>query len=396
MSTRPYYKTWSIQSEAPYLPVAGAEGTQFIMENGEKVHDLISTSFQAGFGHSQAVILNRIRSQMEVQATAFPKADNISVKNVSKELLAYLKLDEGKIFYTVSGAEGIENALKMARQIRKAEIVLARENSYHGASLGALSVTGDWRNKAHKTVNYWTIRIPEPTAENAIGHTRQLIEDVGSDNIAAFCLETISGANGVITGDPKWWTGIQELCDEFGILLILDEVTCGFRRTGSAFAFQKFPIHPHFVVLGKAISGGYIPFGAVWTHKKISGFYEKQMFACGLTNYAHPLGLAALEGVLDLLNAKGFIKTVEELEETFAKELKELEKLKSVKAIRVHGLLSAIDFHSTTLDWQKLFKAGIHVMASTNRIILAPPLAMSKEHLHEAMGILRSQIGGGK
>lgn len=394
---RPYYMTWSAQENPTCVPVARAEGSHFILESGAVLQDMLSTSFQAGFGHNHAHILEKLRGQLEGLMVAFPKADFELKKRATARLLEYLGLDGGKIFYTVSGAEGIENAVKLARQVRGADIILARSNSYHGASLGALSITGDWRNKAHHTVDQWTVRIPEPDAPGALEATRRAILETGPGKIAGFCLESISGANGVITGDAAWWEGIQELCDEFGLFLILDEVLCGFNRTGRPFAFQGFPVRPHFVVMGKAISAGYVPFGAVWTHVKIADYYAERTFAAGLTNYAHPLGLAAMEGVLDVLTDEEFLRSVKELESAFQTEMRALAEDPAVKAMRCHGLLGAADFSRPgEFRWQDFAEAGVHLLCNDTRLVLCPPMVMTRQELETGFAAIRKVVSGGR
>ena len=129
--------------------------------------------------------------------------------------------NEGKIFYTTGGAETIENALKIARDITQKKVVLARRNSYHGATMGALTVTGDWRNPAHQLPNEWVVRIPEPNEPNAILETKKIIEEIGGDNIAALIAETITGGNGVMIPTKEWWKEIEKMCRDNNILLIM-------------------------------------------------------------------------------------------------------------------------------------------------------------------------------
>jgi taurine---2-oxoglutarate transaminase len=377
-----YYFTWSPQAGYTSIEVEHAEGACFFLKSGEILYDMLSASFQAGFGHSHPVILDKMRNQLHGLMVAFPKAEFDLKTKVTDRLVKYVGLDGGKIFYTVSGAEGIENAAKMARQIRGTDIILARTNSFHGASLGALSITGDWRNKAHHTVDEWTVRIPEPDVVDALDRTREIILHTGPEKIAAICLESISGANGVLTGNMEWWKGIQALCDEFGFFLIMDEVLCGFQRTGRPFAFQGFPVRPNFVVMGKAISAGYFPFGAVWTDRKVADYYQDRTLACGLTNYAHPLGLAAMDGVLDVLADPDFSQSVRDLEKLFKVEMLALAKEPEFKAMRCHGLLAAADFSQPSkLNWQDFVAAGVFVFCNEQRLVLAPPMIMSGEQL---------------
>ena len=295
-----------------------------------------------------------------------------------------MQKEDGKIFYTTGGAETVENALKIARDITKKRIVLARANSYHGATLGALGATGDWRNPAHLTPENWVVRIPEPMETDAIKKTREIILKHNPDQIAAIIIETITGGNGVFYGDQKWWDGIQSLCDEFNILLIMDEVVCGFHRTGKPFGYMHYNVRPDLITLAKGITGGMVPFGALWTSKKIADHYEQNVLACGLTNYAHPLGMAALKGVLSIVQDESFIKNLSAREIQFGQLLEDFKELSIVGDIRVKGLLAAVDIKKP-VEWKKFYQAGLYLVAHANRIILAPPLIINENELQIAM-----------
>jgi taurine--2-oxoglutarate transaminase len=313
-----------------------------------------------------------------------PKGIYPHKNETTKALLSYMQKESGKIFYTTSGAESVENALKIARDITKKKIVLARSKSYHGATLGALSVTGDWRNPAHMTPSDWVVRIPEPSEVDAIKKTRDIILKTGADQIAAIIIETITGGNGVYAGSKDWWQGLKNLCQEFNILLIMDEVVCGFERTGKPFGYMHYGVEPDLICLAKGITGGMIPFGAVWTSKTIAEYYEDNILCCGLTNYAHPLGMAAMRGVLEIVQNKSFLENLRLVEKVFKVELEKLKNLSIVKEIRVHGLLCAVDLHKS-VDAKKFFDRGLYLISQPNRIILAPPLIITEPLLFEGM-----------
>jgi taurine--2-oxoglutarate transaminase len=387
----PYYISWSKQHGADSFEIASVDGATVTTTSGLRLIDMTSISYQAHFGHNHPTIIKHIKAQLDTIPMSSPKGI-YSIKNeTTQSLLKYMGKTDGKIFYTTSGAESVENALKIARDITRKKIVLARKNSYHGATLGALSATGDWRNPAHLTPEGWVVRIPEPNETDALKHTRDIILKTGHDQIAAIIIETITGGNGVYAGTREWWQGLRSLCDEFGILLIMDEVVCGFERTGKPFGYMHYPVVPDLICLAKGITGGMIPFGAVWTSQKISDHYEENILCCGLTNYAHPLGMAALKGVLEIVHDKKFKDNLSHIENVFKAELEKLKALSIVKEIRVHGLLCAIDLHKM-IEGKKFFNKGLYLVAQTNRIILAPPLIMSESLLREAMAKIQEVL----
>jgi taurine--2-oxoglutarate transaminase len=378
-----YYFTWTKQSDACQIPIDRCDDHHFY--SGTKSYlDLSSISYQAAFGLNQQIIKEAIRKQLDHMPIASPKHVFDLKTRVSIDLLAKLGL-KGKIFYTVSGAESVENALKLARQIRKAKKVLVRKNCYHGATLGAMSITGDWRHDDHDTVDEWTVRIPDHLEDPNCHLLKKIINNEDPQTIAAFCLETIVGGNGVYQAPKSWYQEVQKLCDQHNIMLILDEVICGFGRTGTYFGFQHYPfLKPDFICLSKAITGGYVPFGALYTSEKVASYYQHKRLSAGLTNYAHPLGLAALDGVMKILNDDHFwthLKGLTDLLKKFALSLSA-----HVKETRQCGVLMAIDLKKG-LSMQQLLNEGLYLIVQQDlqRVILAPALNIPHHQLEEGL-----------
>ena len=363
---------------------------------GRRIYDFASTSFQASFGHSQRTIQDRVHAQLDAMPIASPKAVFELKRTVTDRLLDRLAVaggrSRGKIFYTVSGAESVENALKIARHQTGREIVLARRRSYHGATLGAMSVSGDWRSHSHVNFSDGTVRIPEPNEDPDGAQTRQIVLEEGPSKIAAVIVESISGVNGVVVPPQTWWESVRGLCDEFGIRLIVDEVLAGFGRTGRDFGFHHFGVRPDIVAMSKAISGGYIPFGAVWVNDAIADYYDDEVLACGLTNYAHPLGLAALSGVLDWLESSERGEEKKRLEQTFTTCLEKWARHPQVSEVRSLGLLAGIDLHVPAPSWQDMVDAGLSVVAKKQMLVLAPPFVSSPQRLVAAFDVLEGCV----
>ena len=313
---------------------------------------------------------------------------------MSRRLLEYLDQDDGdantgKIFYSVSGSEAVENALKIARHFTGRDLVLARRKSYHGATLGAMSVSGDWRSQPHLNFSEGTVWIPEPDDDPDASRTVEVIKQAGPQNIAAVIVETISGVNGVTIPSLEWWDGLTKLCKKFDILLICDEVLTGFGRTGPPFAFQHFDLRPDLVCMAKAITGGYVPFGALWVSETITGHYDDDVLACGLTNFGHPLGLAALDAVLDMLTDETFTANKQKLELAFAELIETYANShKSIVGFRRRGLLAAIDFNIEPPSWQCFVDGGLFVVLRDQMLILSPPFVSSPERLENAFASL--------
>ncbi len=380
-----FFYSWSAQKTVVDFQVQGAEHDEFLLQDGRRIYDFISTSFQANFGHSHPLIRHRIQEQLSRMPIASPKATFDLKTSVSERLNALVNRGPGKIFYTVSGAESVENALKIARQITGRTIILARQKSYHGASLGALSVTGDWRNTPHLTFDEGTVRIPEHDDDPDLEQLERTIRSTGAENIAAVILEPISGTNEMTVPPVAWMQGIQRICRDHGLLLILDEVLVGFGRCGPAFAFHDFELQPDLVCMSKAISGGYIPFGAVWTSADIARNYDNEVLCCGLTNYAHPLGLAALDAVLETFSDEEFMEQKSKLSERFADACRAWQTIDGVREVRVRGLMAAVFLDRPAPSWQTAFDHGLHIFSRDNFSILAPPYVSTGDRLLQAM-----------
>lgn len=382
-NNRPYYYTWSNQN---------IKGQAFPFD--KDVVDLCSLSFQAIFGLNPVPVLKEIQKQMSTFSMAPAKADFSLKEIVSNKLINYLGFKDGKILYTVSGSESVENALKIARLYTGKNIIISRRNSYHGATLGSLSVTGDWRNQAATTIDHWTMRIPEPAEDPDFSGSKFYLEKNGVENIAAFCLETISGANGVIVPPDSWYKGIQDFCTEYGILLILDEVLTGFHRTGLPFAYHHYPfLKPDFVCMAKGISAGVIPFGAVWTNKKISEHFSDRILPCGLTQYANPLGLAATNAVLDEITSDNLLMEYEKREAILIEFFQSIENHQNVKEVRRSGLLAAIEYKSPyLLSASELAKKNVLVVTRDNHIVIAPDYYINLKSLQRALDIIKEEL----
>ncbi len=383
----PYFFTWTKQKDVTHFHVESVDEISFTTKEYGRVFDLSSISYQASFGLKNNFIADSIIKQLHAFPIASPKATFDLKDRVTKDLLDFCQKKDGKIFYTTGGAESNENALKMARRIRDKKVILSRKVSYHGATLGALSISGDWRRDYNITLDEWTAWIPECHQDPDLIETEKIILEVGPERIAGFFLETIIGGNGVYPAPQKWWDGIKRLCQKYDLLLILDEVLCGFYRTGEPFGYFHYKLEPDMITFSKAITGGMVPFGAVYVSKSISDFFEEEILSCGLTNYAHPLGLAALDAVLKICKDEQFLKNYKELQEVFSKRVLSFHKKPRVTEVRCTGMLAAIEMEGHP-PLQKFLEKGLYLVIHAKRIILAPNFCYTVDQLNEALDLL--------
>ncbi|EQC44317.1 aspartate aminotransferase family protein [Bacteriovorax sp. Seq25_V] len=386
-----YFQTWSAQENPNQLEITGTSETDYILKDGSTVYDLSSCSYHLGFGLRNKNLETAIIDQVTSLPVAGPKTVFPLKDQVTKRLLSKLGL-EGKLFYTTSGAESVENALKIARNYSGKTDILARKVSYHGATIGALSATGDWRSDGHLTLSQNTHYIPEPYEKDALERTEEIINAVGADNISAFILETITGGNGVYIPTQEWWDGIQCLCKKYDILLILDEVVCGFSRTGKDFGFQNFKLSPDIICLAKAISGGFFPFGAVYFNSEISKHYDKNVLSAGLTNYAHPIGLKLCDEVLNLIEDQSFQDNLDQVEKLLSDFKENVQSFPNIKEVRHIGALMAIEVIEQHFSWKVFKENGLYINVTGQNIIICPIMTTDLKKLEDALNKVKNLL----
>lgn len=382
---RPYFVTWTKQNDALTLPLDKMDQFHFIASK-KKWLDLSSISYQASFGHKNKKILTAMKKQMDDFPVASPKHTFKLKEEVSKEILKVVgKADNYKCFYTQSGSEGIENALKMARQLSGKPLILSLKNSYHGATMAALSITGDWRHDNHLLPDQWRKHLPDPQKDLDGKKLEEFLLKLDKRKLAAICLETITGGNGVFSPSKEWWKKLMQLKNKLGFYLICDEVVCAPYRTGKFFGYHQYSsVKPDFIVTAKAMTGGYFPLGCLLVSEKLASYYNENILSFGLTNYAHPIGLAACKSVLEYVKTNEFLDIKEENEINFKNFFDSLDH-KIIKGTRSFGLLGAIDLRKNTITQRDFLNNNLYIAVQNNRAILAPPINMTPSLLKKGL-----------
>lgn len=384
----PYFITWTSQNSATTLPLEKVDQNYFYAKN-KKWLNLSSISYQASFGLKNKTIIDAISRQAKSFSMASPK-HTFSLKRDVSRVLSKRTGGNFKCFFVQSGSEGIENALKMARQYSGKKLILAQKNSYHGATMGALSATGDWRNDNHLLPRQWTKRFPSPQEDPTAEKLAKIILKLGPENIAALCMETITGGNGVFIPSQQWFTNLGNLLKKHKILLILDEVVCAGHRTGPFFGFQNYKgLKPDIIVTAKAMTGGFFPLGVVLVSPKVAQFYNENTLSCGLTNYGHPLGLAALEAVLNITKETKFKSHLKKIENEFSLFFNRLTERNITN--RHIGMLGAIEI-GDHIKLQDILERGLYCGLQNKRIILAPHLNMPLATLKKGLQVLEELL----
>src|SRR5260221_483307 len=225
--------------------------------------------------------------------------------------------DIDTFFFTNGGAEANENAIKISRFFTGRHKIMARYRSYHGATAGAISLTGDPRRWAAEPGIPGVVRVLDPyhgiergweSAETSLAMIEEVIQLEGPHTIAAFILETVVGTNGILIPPDGYMQGVRKLCDKYGILMIADEVMAGFCRTGEWFAVDHWKVVPDLICMAKGLTASYLPLGAVGMRRTIADFFKDKPFPGGLTYSSHPLACAAALATIAVYEEDGLIE----------------------------------------------------------------------------------------
>jgi taurine---2-oxoglutarate transaminase len=419
--------SWSVQSQISPLPVAGAEGRYFWDYEGNRYLDFASQLVNVNLGHQHPKVVAAIVEQAQKLTTIGPPMAHETRSELARLIAEVTPGDLTMSFFTNGGAEANENAIKLARWYTGRHKIVARYRSYHGATAGAISATGDPRRWFAepgvpgfvRMLDPYTYRCPAghpdpcPVCSGA-PHLEELLQYEGPQNVAAVIMETIVGTNGVIVPPDGYLQSIREVCDRHGILLILDEVMAGFGRTGKWFGCEHWDVVPDIITVAKGINSGYVPLGAMVIREPLAEWVQDKYFAGGLTYSGHVLACAAAIASIEAFQEEGIVENAAAMGEMLGTGLAQLqERHLSIGEIRGKGLFWGIElvrdretreplvpFNATGQDFApmaKLMKAamerGLYLMTHWNVIMVVPPLTITREELDEGIGILDEVLG---
>jgi taurine--2-oxoglutarate transaminase len=402
--------SWSVQGALDPIAIDRAEGVYLYTPEGRRILDFNSQLMSVNIGHGDRRVIDAITAQaLKLQYVQPAFATEIRAR-LGAKLAEILPGDMDKVFFTLGGAEAIENAIKFARHYSGKHKILARYRSYHGATLGAMSLTGDPRRWANEPGIVGVVRYPDThrwgeAEPRPVGESLQGLEDViryeGAGSIAAVFLETIVGTNGILIPPDGYIAGVREICDRNGILMVADEVMAGFGRTGNWFAVDEWGVTPDLMTMAKGLTSSYLPLGAVAMRPAIAEHFETKMFYGGLTYSSHPVSLAAALATISVYEEDGLIENAARLGPVMRAHHERLAaKHPSVGATRNLGLFGIIDlvrshdpwtpmtpFNGTSDEMKAVGKSlrdnDVYTMIANNSIHTNPPLCITDEQLAE-------------
>ena len=316
------FHSWSAQGGLKPIVVTGAEGSWFWDENGKRYLDFSSQLVNVNIGHQHPKLVAAIQEQAAKLCTLAPFHANEARSEAARLITELAPGDLNMVFFTNGGAEATDNAIRMSRLHTGRQKVLATYRSYHGATGGAIAVTGDPRRWSGETgvsgiVHFWgpfAYRSPFHSSdeieesERALQHLRETIMVEGPGTIACIILETVVGTNGILVPPPGYLQGVRDICDEHGIIYIADEVMAGFGRCGEWFAVNHWNVTPDLITFAKGSNSGYIPLGGVIISQRIADTFKDRQYPGGLTYSGHVLACASAVASINIFKEEHIIE----------------------------------------------------------------------------------------
>ena len=422
-SKRYTLSSWSAQNSWSPKSMSRADGIYFWDADETRYIDWSSMLINVNIGHNNRHVIQAIQDQVARYSYCTPSITTEPRALLGEMLAEITPGNLNKTFFTLGGADAIENAMKMARLYTGRQKVLSRYRSYHGATFGAMTAGGDPRRLANEPGVPWIVHIHDPypyrsplyrgrTVEEGeqalVDQIAETIEYEGPENVASMLLEGYSGTSGIMQGGDTFWKGIQGLCDRYEIMLIIDEVMSGFGRVGKWFGIDHYPfVKPDIMAMAKGLTSGYMPLGAVTVSDEIASHFDENILWAGLTYSAHALACAAGIANIEVYKNENLIERSEEMGKVLRAGLTDLaEKHPSVGEIRgvgLHQVLELVKDRDTrepisefnrplTEPMQKvaasILQDGLSTFVRWNWIFCAPPLIITEEQIAEGLAII--------
>jgi taurine--2-oxoglutarate transaminase len=433
--------SWSVQSAIDPLPVAAAEGSWFVDADGRRYLDFASQVVNANLGHQHPRVTAAIAAQAGRLCALGPGFASEGRSRLGSLLADVAPGDLTTSFFTNGGADAVENAVKLARWYTGRSKIVARYRSYHGATAGAASLTGDPRRWPAEPGVPGVVRLLDPYpyrcpaghaydgvppapgrpcthAEGGFAgcpvcsggpHLEEVLRYEGPESVAAVVLETVTGGNGVLVPPDGYLRSIREVCDRYGILLILDEVMAGFGRTGRWFACEHWGVAPDIMVVAKGITSGYVPLGAMVVSARLRDWLRDHEFASGLTSTGNPIACAAGIATIEAMREEGLVERAAVLGEKLGAGLAALAaRHPAIGEVRGLGLLWGVELvrdratrepfvpfaarGEAAAPMARLKEAamarGLYLMTHDSLVLVAPPLVIGEDELADGLARL--------
>ncbi|MGE2837207.1 aspartate aminotransferase family protein [Mycobacterium sp. SMC-4] len=415
------FHSWSAQAEISPMTLVAAQGCYVWDGDGNRLLDFSSMLVNTNIGHQHPKVVAAIAEQAAKLCTVAPQHANAARSEAARLIAERTPGELNHVFFTNGGAEAVEHAVRMARLHTGRHKVLSRYRSYHGGTQTAINLTGDprrWPND-HGTSgvvhffgpflyrSQFHATTAEQESERALAHLHDVIRMEGPSTIAAIILEPIPGTAGIMVPPPGYLAGVRELCDEYGIVFIADEVMAGFGRTGKWFAIDHFGVTPDLLTFAKGVNSGYVPLGGVAISPQIAATFAHRAYPGGLTYSGHPLATAAAVATITAMADEGIVDNAARIgEQVLGPALHELAaRHRCVGEVRGTGVFWAVELVADQATREPLApygsssaamnsviaeckRLGLLPFANYNRIHVVPPCVITAEQARDGVALL--------
>lgn len=420
--------SWSKQAGLNPINIERAKGVYIYDRDGKRYIDFSSQLMNVNIGHGHPAIREAVIKQMNEVSYVYPGMITKVRGELGKKLAEISPGSLNKTFFTLGGADAVENAIKLARVYTGKHKIIAQYRSYHGATYAAMSAGGDPRkfaidsqgmpNMIHVENPYvyrcpCDSQTPEECAEKTADYLERIIRFENPDSIAAILMEGESGSSGCIKYPPEYWKKVKAIADKYGILTIDDEVMSGFGRTGKWFAIEHHKVEPDIICIAKGLTSGYIPLGGIIVTEKITKHFDNNPLPLGLTYSAHPVSCAAALATIKVCEDENLLENATVMGRYLDERMESLiQKHPSIGDYRNTGLFGVIelvknrDTKEPIAPWNakpdemeitnkiadKIRELGMFTFVRWNWIFIAPPLCITKEQIDEGLEIISEAI----
>ncbi len=417
--------TWSAQGKVAPIPVTRAKGVYFWDAEGKRYLDFNSMTMCVNIGHGDQRVIDAIVQQAQALPYAAPGMATAPRAALGSLLAQVTPGRLNKFLFTLGGSDANENAVKLARAYTGKHKILTRYRSYHGATAGAMALTGDprrhmWEPALMPGVVHFldpyryrsTFHRSNPEVSEAdftqdyLNHLEEIIHYEGPHTIAAILMESVTGTNGILIPPAGYLQGVRDLCSKYNILMIADEVMSGFGRTGEWFAVDHWQVEPDLMTMAKGLTSAYAPLGAVAMTPEIHAFFNDRVYQGGLTYNAHPISLAAAYANIRVMQEDLLVEHAKEMGGVLHRLLADIgENHPSVGEVRNIGLFGILEIVKNRQTREpiapfdgsspamaalrkKCLDAGLFFYTHWHTILIIPPLIITPEQLAEGFAIL--------
>jgi taurine--2-oxoglutarate transaminase len=406
--------SWSVQADLDPMVVETGKGVYFWDADGNKYLDFSSALVNLNVGYQHPKVVQAIKEQAEKLCYARPDSACLSRSELGRRLAKVMPSDLHRFFFTLAGADANENAVKIARAYTGKFKILAKYRSYHGATYGAITLTGDPRRPpvepgipgvVHFLDPYcyrcsFGLTYPECSLRCA-EHVDEIIHYESPRTVAALLLETQTGAAGFFAPPDGYFQRLREICDQHDILLIVDEVMVGFGRTGKWFGIEHYGVVPDIMTLAKGLTCGYVPLGCVAISDRIMEKLDKEMLYAGLTYNSHPLACATGSAVLQVYHEEKLVENAQRQEAFVRARLDEMKShhpcVGDVRGLGLFFCLELVQDRETKEPLspaisggirKRLLARGLSTNVMRNLIFVGPPLIITEDELATGLEII--------